>query len=78
MSKTLYSVHPGVAMAENWVRELKVKAGRSLEEWIVLARKEGLNGDKAWRAWLKTKHNLRTKQRVVDFRTRRWEGHRGR
>src|SRR5580700_11792623 len=60
MSKTLYSVHPGVAMAEKWVRELKVKTGRSLEEWIALARKEGPTEDKGRRAWLKTKHNLGT------------------
>jgi hypothetical protein len=60
MSKTLYSVHPGVAMAEKWVRELKVKTGRSLEEWIALARKEGPTEDRARRAWLKTKHNLGT------------------
>ncbi len=60
MSKTLYGVHPGVAMVEKWVAELKVKTGRSLEEWITLAAKEGPKEEKARRAWLKTKHNLGT------------------
>jgi len=37
-----------------------VKTGRSLEEWIALARKEGPKDEKARRAWLQTKHNLGT------------------
>jgi hypothetical protein len=60
MSKTLYGVHPGVAMVEKWVAELKVKTGRSLEEWITLAAKEGPKEEKARRAWLQSKHNLGT------------------
>lgn len=56
----LYDVHPGVAMVQKWVTELKGKTGRSLEEWIALARKEGPKDDKARRAWLKTKHKLGT------------------
>jgi hypothetical protein len=60
MSKTLYGVHPGVAMVEKWIAELKVKTGRSLEQWIALAAKEGPKEDKARRAWLKAKHNLGT------------------
>ena len=59
-SKTLYGVHPGVAMMQKWIAEMKVKTGRSLEEWIALAMKEGPKEDKARRAWLKTKHNLGT------------------
>jgi hypothetical protein len=30
MSKTLYDVHPRVAMVEKWSAELEVKTGRSL------------------------------------------------
>jgi hypothetical protein len=30
----LYDVHPGVAMVQKWIAELKGKTGRSLEEWI--------------------------------------------
>jgi Domain of unknown function (DUF4287) len=60
MSKTLYSVHPGVATVEKSIAEMKVKTGRSLEGWIALARKEGPQEDQARRSWLKTKHNLGT------------------
>jgi len=40
-STFLYDVHPGVAMAQKWIIELKPKTGRSLEEWIALVKKEG-------------------------------------
>lgn len=59
-SKGLYDVHPGVAMVQKWVAELKGKTGRSLEEWMALARKEGPQEDKARREWLKKKYNLGT------------------
>jgi hypothetical protein len=35
MSKFLYNVHPGAAMVQKWIAELKEKTGRSLEEWEV-------------------------------------------
>jgi hypothetical protein len=60
MSRSSYGVHPGVARVEKWIAELKVKTGRSLEEWIALARKEGPKDEKARRARLQTKHNLGT------------------
>lgn len=60
MSKSLYDVHPGVAMVQKWVAELKEKTGRTLEEWIALAKKEGPKEEKARREWLKTKHKLGT------------------
>jgi hypothetical protein len=41
MSKTLYAAHPGVAMAEKRIVGLQMKTGKSLEEWIALARKVG-------------------------------------
>ena len=37
-SESQYGVHPGVAMVQKWVAELKEKTGRSLEEWIALAK----------------------------------------
>src|SRR5215831_14280612 len=58
--QTLYDVHPGVAMVQKWVVELKSKTGRSLEEWVALAKKEGPKEEKARREWLKTKHKLGT------------------
>jgi Domain of unknown function (DUF5655)/Domain of unknown function (DUF4287) len=60
VNKPLYDVHPGVAMVQKWIAELKDKTGRSLEEWIAFAKKEGPKEDKARREWLKTKHKLGT------------------
>lgn len=57
---SLYGVHPGVAMVQKWVSELKEKTGRSLGEWIAVARKEGPTGENEIRGWLKTKHKLGT------------------
>lgn len=58
--KSLYSVHPGVAMVQDWIAKLPEKTGRSLEGWIELVRKSGPAEEKERRAWLKEKHNLGT------------------
>jgi hypothetical protein len=55
--KLLYDVHPGVAMVQKWVDELKAKTGKSLEEWVALAKKEGPKGEKERREWLKSSIN---------------------
>lgn len=62
MAKTtsLYDVHPGVAMIQKWVAELKDKTGRSLEEWIALVKKEGPPDEKSRSEWLKTNPKLGT------------------
>jgi Domain of unknown function (DUF5655)/Domain of unknown function (DUF4287) len=60
ISKTKYDVHPGVAIVQKWIAELKEKTGRSLEDWIAFAKKEGPKEGKARREWLKTKHKLGT------------------
>jgi hypothetical protein len=57
---SLYDVHPGVAMVQKWVAELKDKTGRTLEEWIALVKKEGPKDEKTRREWLKTKHKFGT------------------
>jgi Domain of unknown function (DUF5655)/Domain of unknown function (DUF4287) len=57
-SKTVYDVHPGVAIVQKWVGELKEKTGRSLEEWIALVTKEGPKEENSRREWLKSKHKL--------------------
>jgi hypothetical protein len=56
----LYDVHPGVAMVQKWVAELKGKTGRSLEEWLALVKNEGPKDEKSRREWLKAKHKLGT------------------
>jgi hypothetical protein len=58
--KSLYGVHPGVPMVQNWVATLKEKTGRSLEEWLELVKTEGPADEKGRREWLKTKHKLGT------------------
>ena len=56
----LYDVHPGVAMMQKWVAELKEKTGRTLNEWIALVKKEGPSTEKERRDWLKNEHRLGT------------------
>src|SRR6185369_888950 len=58
--KSIYGVHPGVAMTQKWVAELKAKTGRSLEEWLRLIKKSGPKDEKSRREWLKTEHGLGT------------------
>jgi hypothetical protein len=57
---SLYSVHPGVAMMQKWIKELPEKTGRSLDEWIELTRKSGPPTEKERREWLKKEHKFGT------------------
>jgi Domain of unknown function (DUF5655) len=57
---SLYSVHPGVAMMQKWIAELKSKTGCSLEEWIKHILVMGQKDEKECREWLKEKHKLGT------------------
>jgi hypothetical protein len=59
-TKSLYGVHPSVAMVQNWQATLKEKTGRSLDEWIVLVRKSGPKSEKERRDWLREKHGFGT------------------
>ena len=59
-TKSIYGVHPGVAMTQKWISELKQKTGRSLAEWLRLVKKEGPPDEKQRRNWLKTKFGLGT------------------
>jgi len=58
--KSIYSVHPGIAMTQKWVAELKQKTGRSLEEWLSFIKKFGPKDEKERRDWLKQEHGLGT------------------
>src|ERR1700741_4416741 len=58
--KSLYSVHPSVAMVQDWIARLKDKTGRTLEEWIELIQKSGPATEKECREWLKKEYNLGT------------------
>lgn len=58
--KSIYGVHPGVAMTQKWIAELKQKTGHSLEEWLRLIKKSGPKDERARREWLRTEHGLGT------------------
>jgi hypothetical protein len=58
--KSLYDVHPGVAMVQRWIASMPLKTGRSLEEWIALVKTEGPATEKEQREWLKKNYALGT------------------
>ena len=58
--KSIYGIHPGVAMTQKWIAELKEKTGRTLEEWLSHIKKKGPKDEKARREWLKTEYGLGT------------------
>jgi hypothetical protein len=53
-----FSAHPSVAMVQKWIKELANKTGRSLDEWIALAKDSGPPTEKELREWLKKEHKL--------------------
>ena len=57
---SIYSVHPGVAMAQSVVAKMKEKTGRTLDEWILFVKKHGPPMEKERREWLKNDHKLGT------------------
>lgn len=59
-SKSLYSVHPGVAMVQKWIAELPEKTGRSLEQWIRHVQEDGPPSEKERRDWLKNTYKMGT------------------
>jgi len=59
-SPSIYGVHPGVVMVQKWIAELKAKPGRSLDEWVALAKEEGPASETDRREWLKINHKLGT------------------
>ena len=71
-SAGLYSVHPGVAMTQKWIRELRVKTGRSLEEWMAVMKKDGPATERERREWLKQEHGFGTMQ--ATWMAGRYEG----
>jgi hypothetical protein len=59
-SKSIYSVHPGVAMVAKWKNDLPAKTGRSLDEWIAFVKRSGPPTEKERREWLKEEYQLGT------------------
>jgi len=58
--KSVYSVHPSVAMVQKWIDDLPVKTGRSLDEWLKFIKKSGPKTEAERRDWLKKEHGLGT------------------
>src|SRR5262249_10540219 len=59
-SKSIYSVHPGVLMTQEWIAKLPEKTGRSLDQWIQLVKDSGPPTEKERREWLKKEYGLGT------------------
>jgi hypothetical protein len=57
-SASRFDVHPGVAMVQKWIAELKPKTGRTLDEWVALVNKEAPHDSQERRAWLNSKYKL--------------------
>jgi hypothetical protein len=58
--KSIYGVHPGVAMVQKAIQDLPARTGRSLEQWIKFIKKSGPKTERERREWLKTEHGLGT------------------
>ena len=59
-NKSLYGVHPGVAMVAKWIDELPAKTGHSLDEWLKIINRDGPAGETERRDWLKKVHGFGT------------------
>jgi hypothetical protein len=58
MRRSLYSVHPGVAMVQHAIATLPERTGRSLDEWIRVIKARGSSDVHAVRDWLKAEYKL--------------------
>jgi hypothetical protein len=58
LTKSPYSVHPGVQRTRIWIDTLKAKTGRSLEEWVKFVSKAGPAGEKEQKDWLRKDHGF--------------------
>ena len=58
--KSVYSVHPSVAMVQKWIDDLPAKTGRSLDQWLKFIKKSGPKTEAERREWLKKEHGLGT------------------
>ena len=59
-SKSIYGVHPSVAMVQKWIDDLKTKTGRTLDEWLKFIKKSGPKTEQERREWLKKEHGMGT------------------
>jgi Domain of unknown function (DUF5655)/Domain of unknown function (DUF4287) len=57
-ARSIYGVHPGVAMVQKWIVDLPAKTGKTLDQWMQFIRSEGPDDEKARRLWLKEEHGV--------------------
>ncbi len=57
-TKSVYSVHPAVAMTRRGLASVLEKTGRSIDDWLALVKKSGPADPKAVREWLRKEHAL--------------------
>src|SRR5262245_33443825 len=58
--RSIYGVHPGVQMVADWLASLKPKTGRTLGEWVKLAKSDGPADLDALREWFRNRHGFGT------------------
>ena len=59
-TQSLYSLHPGFAMEASSMANLKVRTGKTLDEWIAIVHRDGPSADNERQAWLKAEHGFTT------------------
>jgi Domain of unknown function (DUF5655)/Domain of unknown function (DUF4287) len=57
---SVYTLHPGFAMEDSSLRNLKERTGRTLEQWIRIVEKSGPPTERERMAWLKQAHGIST------------------
>ena len=57
-SASPYSVHPAVSYCQAIVDNMPDKTGKSLDQWLTLAKKKKFESEKDCREWLKKEHKL--------------------
>jgi len=70
-----WDVHPSVAYVQAVLANFKAKTGHTAEEWVDLARAEGLSDAKAIQAWLKVQGLGTTQAGFVTQRVSSAPGH---
>jgi hypothetical protein len=72
--KSIYSVHPSLAMVEASMRNLLERTGKSAADWAAIVERDGPPGEKERREWLKAAHGFTHELRVVDRRALAGQG----
>jgi|HubBroStandDraft_6_1064221.scaffolds.fasta_scaffold487800_2 hypothetical protein len=57
---SVYTLHPGFAMEESSMANLKERTGRSVDEWVRVVKKSGPPTEKERLAWLKESYGITT------------------